>query len=129
MFAYKKFQIDVKNETMIGKIPSEEIAKNFFKDLEFNILNRDYNWQKKGADFFIELEDTVQSVEVKSGNWQINRAIPISQYNRLLAGGLLVVVEDTKVVDIKTKKDIEGISPPNRIIIKWKQRKQVFKEL
>ena len=63
----------------------------------------------------------MQNVEVKSGKWQINRDMPIPQFNRLLDGGLLVVVEDGKVVDIKTKEDIDGISPPNRITIKWKK--------
>ena len=106
---------------MSKKIPSEEIAKEFFNKLGFNILGRDYNGQKKGADFFIEHEDAIQSVEVKSGKWQISRDLPIPQFNRLLDGGLLVVVEDSKVVDIKTKEDIEGISPPNRITIKWKK--------
>ena len=106
---------------MNKKIPSEETAKEFFHKLGFNILERDYNEQKKGADFFIEHEDAIQSVEVKSGKWQINRDMPIPQFNRLLDGGLLVVVEDNKVVDIKTKEDIEGISPPNRITIKWKK--------
>jgi len=104
-----------------NKIPSEEIAKEYFHELGFTILERDYNDQKKGADFFIEYEDTLTSVEVKSGKWQISRDMPIPQYNRLLEGGLLVVVEDKKVVDIKTKEDIEGISPPNRITIKWKK--------
>ena len=106
---------------MNKKIPSEEKAKEFFNKLGFNILERDYNGQKKGADFFIEHEDVMQSVEVKSGKWQINRDMSIPQYNRLLDGGLLVVVEDSKVVDIKTKEDIEGISPPNRITVKWKK--------
>jgi hypothetical protein len=106
---------------MSKKIPSEEKAKEIFHKLGFNILERDYNGQKKGADFFIEHEDAIQSIEVKSGKWQINRDMPIPQFNRLLAGGLLVIIEDNKVVDIKTKEDIVGISPPNRIIIKWKK--------
>jgi len=106
---------------MNKKIPSEEIAKDFFQKLDFTILGHDYNGQKKGADFFIEYLDTIQSVEVKSGKWQISRAMPMPQFNRILDGGLLVVVENDKVVDIKTKEDIEAISPPNRIVIKWKK--------
>ena len=47
--------------------------------------------------------------------------MPIPQFNRLIHGGLLVVVEDMKVVGIKTKEDIGGISPPNRITIQWKK--------
>jgi len=95
----------------------------FFRKLDFTILGHDYNGQKKGADFFIEYADTMQSVEVKSGKWQICRDIPIPQFNRILDGGLLVVVEDGKVVDIKTKEDIEALSPPTRIVIKWKKSK------
>ena len=55
---------------MKKKIPSEETAKELFNKLGFNILERDYNGQKKGADFFIEHENAMQSVEVKSGNYR-----------------------------------------------------------
>ena len=67
----------------------------------------DFDGKKKGADFFIECDGCIQSVEAKKkmGSW-VQLLKP--QLDRLKCGGLLAVVNQGKV-EVKTVEDFEKI--------------------
>jgi len=98
-------------------VKSEEISKQYFKSLGFIIRDRDFEGKKKGADFFIELEGCIQSVEAKSkmGQW-VQFLKP--QLERIRKGGLIALVSDDKV-EIKTESDIERIEEVTLFRIFW----------
>ena len=88
-------------------IESEVISKKYFESLGFTIRDRDFDGKKKGADFFIEQDGCIQSVEAKTkmGNW-VQLLKP--QLDRIKKGGLLSIVNKGKV-EIETEDDIEKI--------------------
>jgi hypothetical protein len=88
-------------------IESEVISKRFFESLGFKIRDRDFDGRKKGADFFIEYDGCIQSVEAKKkmGSW-IQMLKP--QLDRIKNGGLLAIVNEGNV-EVKTIEDIERI--------------------
>jgi len=92
---------------MARLIESEEVSKRFFESLGFSIRERDFDGKKKGADFFIEFDGCIQSVEAKTkmGSW-VQMLKP--QVDRLKNGGLLVIV-NKGIVEIKTIDDVEKI--------------------
>jgi hypothetical protein len=84
---------------------SETISKRYFEDLGFTIRDRDFDGSKKGADFFIELDGCIQSVEAKTkmGSW-VQLLKP--QLDRIRNGGLLSVVDNGQV-EIVTESEIK----------------------
>lgn len=90
---------------MAKEIESEVVSKQFFESLGFTIRERDFEGKKKGADFFIELDECIQSVEakMKMGSW-VQLLKP--QLDRLKNGGLLAIVNEGKV-EVRTVEDIE----------------------
>ena len=102
-------------------IESEVISKKYFESLGFKIRARDFDGKKKGADFFIEQEGCIRSVEAKTrmGTW-VQLLKP--QLDRLRKGGLLSIINNGKV-EIETEGDIEKIEEVTlyRITIRAKQ--------
>jgi hypothetical protein len=86
---------------------AETMAKQYFQNLGFNIREKDFEGRKKGADFFIELKDCIQSDEVKTllGTWA---KFLKTQLDRIRAGGLVALVSGDKV-RIMVENDIENI--------------------
>jgi hypothetical protein len=92
---------------MVKQWSSETLSKRYFESLGFTIRDRDFEGRKKGADFFIELDGCIQSVEAKTkmGSW-VQLLKP--QLDRIRNGGLLSIVSDEQV-DIVSGDDIERI--------------------
>jgi hypothetical protein len=90
---------------VIRQEESERKAKQYFKDLGFTIKQYDLEGRRKGADFFIELEDCIQSVEVKTEDYFGFKNFPAPQLKRVLNGGIVAIVEDDQI-HLKTKEDI-----------------------
>jgi len=98
--------------------PSERLAKKYFEDLGFKIRAKDFEERKKGADFFIELDGCIQSVEAKTkmGRW-VQFLKP--QLERLRSGGLVALVS-SEGVDIKTENEILTQEEVTLYRITWK---------
>ncbi|MFX0108639.1 MAG: hypothetical protein ACFE7R_10165 [Candidatus Hodarchaeota archaeon] len=100
-------------------IRSEEVAKRYFESLGFRIRDRDFDGRKKVADFFIELDDCIQSVEAKTrmGEW-LQFLKP--QIDRIRDGGLVAVVRNEEV-SIRTMEDIEELIEVRSYRVIWKE--------
>jgi len=102
-------------------IKSEETSIQYFGNLGFTIRGKDFEGKKKGADFFIECDRCIQSVEAKAkmGSW-VQLLKP--QLERLKKGGIVALVSD-KNVEIKTLDDIEKIEEIILYRVTWKSEK------
>jgi hypothetical protein len=100
-------------------VKSEETSIRYFGNLGFIIRGRDFEGKKKGADFFIECDGCIQSVEAKAkmGSW-VQLLKP--QLERLKKGGIVALVSD-KNVEIETLNDIEQIEEVTLYRVTWKK--------
>jgi hypothetical protein len=96
---------------------SETVSKRFFESLGFTIRDKDFEGKKKGADFFIELDGCIQSVEAKAKMGKFSQLLQ-PQIDKLNLGGLVAIV-NKDAIEIKTKNDIEKIIP-SAFRVYWK---------